>query len=176
MDELSLQSPTPPPGLHQRVQEPLVLDFATVYRVEMPTLTRFVMKHGASPQEAADAAQEAFAQAYTSWDRIHHPSRWLRKVATRLYFRHRFCEDLPGDLPDSQVLVNFELSTEERLVYEALYELPLRQRQVMAWHYDGYSAQEIAEELGIGEAAVRQNLCRARAKLQEIRCTPRGGA
>ncbi|MFG2880684.1 hypothetical protein ACGFYU_37700 [Streptomyces sp. NPDC048337] len=65
----------------------------------MPLLARFVMKHGASPQEAADAAHEAFATAYPQWDSIRFPARWLRTVAVRVYFRAKLREDLLGHLP-----------------------------------------------------------------------------
>ncbi|MDQ0605419.1 RNA polymerase sigma factor (sigma-70 family) [Streptomyces canus] len=147
--------------------------FADVYRAEMPLLARFVMKHGASPQEAADAAHEAFAQAYENWDRIRYPARWLRTVATRIYFRAKLREDLPGELPSPRaefhLPTNIELSDQERDVYAALAELPPRQRQVMAWYYDWYTVPEIAEVLSIAEDAVRQSLCRARAALKAHR-------
>lgn len=153
--------------------------FADVYRAEMPLLARFVMKHGASPQEAADAAHEAFAQAYEVWDNIRYPSRWLRTVASRVYFRAKLREDLPGELPSSptefHLPSNIELSDQEREVYGTLAELPPRQRQVMAWYYDWYTVPEIAEVLRITEDAVRQNLCRARAALK-ARQSQRGGA
>lgn len=148
-----------------------------MYRREMPLLTRFVMKHGASPQEAADAAQEAFAAAYPQWGSIRFPTRWLRTVATRAYFRAKLREDLPGELPEGRneahLPTNIQLSEQEREVYAALAELPPRQRQVMAWFYDRYTGAEIAEELGITEEAVRQNLHRARAALK-VRLSQRG--
>ncbi|MEU9107156.1 sigma-70 family RNA polymerase sigma factor [Streptomyces xanthophaeus] len=154
-------------------------DFADAYRREMPLLTRFVMKHGASPQEAADAAHEAFATAYPQWDSIRFPARWLRTVAVRVYFRAKLREDLPGELPttraESHVPTNIQLSDQEREVYAALADLPSRQRQVMAWFYDGYTVAEIAEELEITKESVRQNLCRARATLK-ARLPRRGGA
>ncbi|GAA3123221.1 RNA polymerase sigma factor [Streptomyces goshikiensis] len=152
--------------------------FPDAYQREMPLLTRFVMKHGAGPQEAADAAHEAFATAYPQWDRIRFPKRWLRTVAVRVYLRARLREDLPGELPttraESHVPTNIQLSDQEREVYSALAELPSRQRQVMAWFYDGYTVAEIAEELEITKESVRQNLCRARATLK-ARLSGEGG-
>ncbi|MGW9067979.1 RNA polymerase sigma factor [Streptomyces yangpuensis] len=154
-------------------------DFPETYRRELPLLTRFIMKHGASSQEAADAAHEAFAAAYPQWSTIQYPARWLRTVAVRVYFRARLREDLPGELPttraESHVSTNIQLSDQEREVYTALAELPSRQRQVMAWFYDGYTIAEIADELGITKESVRQNLCQARAALK-ARLSQRGGA
>lgn len=172
-DETAPLRPTGPVVLAPQPQ-----DFPDVYRREMPLLTRFVMKHGASAQEAADAAQEAFTAAYAQWDSIRFPARWLRTVATRAYFRAKLREDLPGDLPEgrnaSHLPTDIQLSEQEREVYAALAELPPRQRQVMAWHYDRYTGAEIADELGITEEAVRQNLHRARATLK-VRLSQRGG-
>ncbi|MEU6680322.1 sigma factor-like helix-turn-helix DNA-binding protein [Streptomyces sp. NPDC046925] len=36
----------------------------------------------------------------------------------------------------------------------------------MAWHLDGFTAQESARAMGTTQAAVRQNLSRARTALQ----------
>ncbi|MCI4078843.1 sigma-70 family RNA polymerase sigma factor [Streptomyces sp. MMS21 TC-5] len=70
---------------------------------------------------------------------------------------------------------NIALSDQEREVYTALAELPSRQRQVMAWFYDGYTITEIADVLEIAKESVRQNLCRARATLK-ARLSQQGGA
>ncbi|MEU0845703.1 sigma-70 family RNA polymerase sigma factor [Streptomyces sp. NPDC005962] len=60
------------------------------------------------------------------------------------------------------------LADEEKRVYEALAQLPMKQRQVMAWLLDGYSTNEIADELEMKPNAVRQNVSRARALLKEL--------
>ncbi|NUP40785.1 MAG: sigma-70 family RNA polymerase sigma factor [Streptomyces sp.] len=44
-----------------------------LYRVEMPQLTRFLVRVGATPYEAADAAHEAFTVAIEKWDSIREP-------------------------------------------------------------------------------------------------------
>ncbi|MFM9596568.1 sigma-70 family RNA polymerase sigma factor [Streptomyces scabiei] len=46
-----------------------------------------------------------------------------------------------------------------------LADLPPRQRQIMAWKYDGHSPAEIAEELGISSETVRASLLKARRAL-----------
>jgi RNA polymerase sigma-70 factor (ECF subfamily) len=69
--------------------------------------------------------------------------------------------------PDWQTpLQALELSTEHRKVLDILQDLPAKQRQVMAWHMDGFSTQEIAAGMDIREDAVRQNLSRARSTLK----------
>jgi RNA polymerase sigma-70 factor (ECF subfamily) len=47
-------------------------------------------------------------------------------------------------------------------------QLPPRQRQVLAWTYDGATPTEIAEALQISPDAVRANLHKARAAMRRI--------
>jgi RNA polymerase sigma-70 factor (ECF subfamily) len=44
-----------------------------------------------------------------------------------------------------------------------------RQREVLAWTYDGATPADIASELGVEPATVRSTLRNARAVLQRIR-------
>jgi RNA polymerase sigma-70 factor (ECF subfamily) len=147
------------------------LDFALFYGEHMGALTRFVMRLGASPHEAADAAHTAFAEAFPKWSQITAPRAWLRTVAARAYLRQTRLRNHPVDtVPDQPggtcPLEAVILKDEEHAVYAALGALPPRQRQVMAWHLDGFSHTEISHELGITVEAVRQNYARARASLK----------
>jgi len=45
-------------------------------------------------------------------------------------------------------------------------DLPPKQRQVMAWHWDGFSDAEIAGHVGDSAEAVRKNRSRAMKKLR----------
>lgn len=142
-----------------------------MYRAELAGLVRHVMFHGASTEQAWDAAQSAFSQAYPVWSRIRVPRAWLRTVAVRAYWRSAVPEtptDAPPEHPDpasDRGLTPVELGEQERLVLRALAGLPVKQRQVMAWTIDGYAPAEIADALGEDPAAVRQNLRRARKNL-----------
>ena len=60
-----------------------------------------------------------------------------------------------------------ELRDEARTVLAALASLPPKQREVMAWHIDGFGSAEIAATLHIDPAAVRQNLIKARRSLKK---------
>lgn len=151
----------------------LVPEFADCYRQQLPGLVWFVMSLGASAEEAADAAQSAFAAAYPVWDTIRHPQAWLRRVAERAHYRHRASREIPVDAtPDCPapqlVTADVEFRDEARQVLAALAGLPPGQRQVMAWHLDGFAPAEIARELGIGQAAVRQSLAKARKNLRRL--------
>lgn len=147
-------------------------EFAACYRAEMPALVRHVMNQGAGEQQAADAAQAAFAQAYQAWETIQHPRAWLRTVAVREYLRSvPWTREVPasagtldGAVP-GEVIGKIEFTGEEQAVLDALAALPRRQREAMAWHFDGFTPAETAERLGTDAAAVRQSLARARRNL-----------
>ncbi|UNO43634.1 sigma-70 family RNA polymerase sigma factor [Streptomyces sp. MST-110588] len=137
----------------------------------MARLTRFVMRHGADPLEAADAAQTAFTVAFPKWETIERPAAWLRKVAVRQYLRQPGRLETPvGQVPDAPggwcPLERAMLKDQERDVLKVLGALPMQQRQVLAWHLDGFAHAEIAVELGMTREAVRQNLSRARAAVR----------
>jgi RNA polymerase sigma factor (sigma-70 family) len=82
-------------------------------------------------------------------------------------------------LPDRQgplsAATEVELHDEARTVLAALADLPPKQRQVMAWSIDGFSPGEIALELDVDPAAVRQNLAKARKNLKQALEVARGG-
>jgi RNA polymerase sigma factor (sigma-70 family) len=147
-------------------------EFAAFYRAEMAAVVRHVMNQGAGEQEAADAAQTAFVQAYQAWETISHPRAWVRTVAARSFLRSLpWIREIPADtsvLEDAvagPAIGKVEFSTEEQVVLEALAGLPRGQREAMAWHFDGFTPTEIAERLGTSSAAVRQSLARARRNL-----------
>lgn len=152
--------------------EPAATDFSACYARELSSLTWFVMSLGADAHRAADVAQSAFAEAFAVWDRIQHPTAWLRRVAGRLYYRHLVTQETSvEDVPDRQGPLSaasvVELHDEARRVLKALADLPPKQRQVMAWTIDGFSPAEIARELDVDPATVRQSLAKARKNLKQ---------
>jgi len=61
-------------------------------------------------------------------------------------------------------------------VLRVISQLPPRQRQVMAWTFDGYTPAEIAEILRLAPDAVRQSLAKARRALADhLRTASKGG-
>lgn len=154
-------------------------DFTRCYQQQMAPLIRHLMRQGAAPHEAAEAAQAAFAAAYPRWQQIERPSAWLRTVAYRQYLHRPVREEPVADLPDLPggvcPLTTVELREQEAQVYAALSALPPLQRRVMAWHLDKFETAEISRTLNMTEAAVRQNLCRARARLKQLLLNERDG-
>jgi RNA polymerase sigma factor (sigma-70 family) len=150
------------------------LSFPDFYRTGTPGLVTFVMWLGARAEEGADVAQEAMTKAWQHWEQIRHPRAWVRITASREYCRRNAAcrEDPAGEIPyhllspgaaaDETAL----LGPERARVLEALRLLPWRQRQVMAWTYDGYIPAEIAEFLELKPGTVRASLHKARDTLK----------
>lgn len=142
--------------------------FSDFYRAFVPTLIAFLRWQGARLPDAADIAQETMAKAYRSWERIEHPESWVRTVASREYARRiaSLKEDPADDLLQTTPLLplDFDVTAfeERHEVLQALELLPPRQRQIVAWTYDGYAPTEIGQLLGITPEAVRSSLLKAR--------------
>jgi RNA polymerase sigma-70 factor (ECF subfamily) len=82
-------------------------------------------------------------------------------------------ETLVDPLPEHTTLLSEPTSmdsVEQRHdILRLLAKLSERQRQVLAWHLDGYSGPEIAAELGISHDAVRSSLLKARRAVVTMR-------
>jgi len=134
-------------------------------------LVAFLTWQGARLTDAADLAQETMALAYQHWHTIQQPKQWARRVASRAFWRRiaSIEETLVDQLPDGMPLVPPQTDVaafeQRHEVLRLLALLPPRQRQVMAWTFDGYSPSEIAEELQITPETVRSNLRKARRAL-----------
>ncbi|GHE82687.1 hypothetical protein GCM10018785_58370 [Streptomyces longispororuber] len=145
-----------------------------LHETEYPALVRFLLLHGASWNEAQDAAQDAFTQMCAPGVAIRYPKAWLRTVAWRSWVAQQVrLEDSCAEPPEPRALVRWqtpahaaELGEEARRVTALLLRLPAKQRAAMAWHLDGFTTQESARAMGTTQAAVRQNLARARAALR----------
>ncbi len=132
------------------------------------------------PDDADDAAQDAFLAALTKLDQ-YDPGRpfgpWLLRIVAnaaadrRRRRKVRRTEQLDPELaggggtPDA--------TTERRLLGErlrkALAEIPERRRlAVVLFDVEGYSHAEIAEMLGIPEGTARSEVFHARRRLREI--------
>lgn len=151
-----------------------VAAFSDFYRHSVPSLVGFLMWHGADLSEASDIAQETMERAWRDWEHIREPRAWTRVVASREYGRRRASlNESPVDVQSGQhpllsTDVDIEAFSERHEVLRLLAALPLRQRQVLAWTYDGFSPTEIAEQLTMTTDAVRSSLFKARRSLAKL--------
>jgi RNA polymerase sigma-70 factor (ECF subfamily) len=149
-----------------------------LHHEQYPALVRFLLLHGASWPEAQDAAQDAFTRMCAPGLSLTYPRAWLRTVAWRSWVSQQIKpEDACAEIPEPETTLRWqtpahaaELGEEERQVIALLLLLPAKQRAAMAWHLDGFTTEESARAMGTTQAAVRQNLTRARAALREGLC------
>jgi RNA polymerase sigma-70 factor (ECF subfamily) len=147
-------------------------EFTAFYTAELPGLLTFLGRWGAQPADAADAAQEAFIELRMRWVGIRKRRAYLRQVAKNYLIglakrpRRDVEHAVRGRWIDLEAVEAVYGATEVALVMQSLARLPGRQRQVLAWFYDGYSIPEIAAELGMSRSTVRSNLRHARERLR----------
>ncbi|WP_427918684.1 RNA polymerase sigma factor [Streptomyces sp. cg40] len=159
-------SPVPLPGIELA---------EALHHEQYPALVRFLLLNGASWAEAQDAVQDAFTQMCAPGLSVTHPRAWLRTVAWRSWVSQQVKpEDSCAEIPEPPTSLRWqtpahaaELGEEERRVLSLLLQLPTKQRAAMAWHLDGFTTAESARAMRTTQAAVRQNLARARAALRE---------
>lgn len=127
---------------------------------------------------AEDIVQEAFAALYRRWHHLRDPQAavtYLNRAvvnAGRDELRHgrRVVAGLRRMTPRSEELASaehsaIELAEADRL-WQALCQLPRRQRQVLVLrYYLDQSEAEIAETLGVSAGSVKQHASRAVASL-----------
>ena len=146
------------------------------------TVTAVALAITRDPTASEDIAQEAFLSAWQNLRRLQNPSSflpWLRQITRNLAFdhlrRHRnraiggeaaeiaisHAAD-PSLLPEEQ-LIDAE---RERMAAELISELPEDSREVLLLYYrEGQNSRQVAELLGLSDAAVRKRLSRARKSL-----------
>lgn len=133
-----------------------------------------ILRH---PDDAQDAAQEAFVQAYLRLGQLRHPDRfgpWLRRVVARVCLE-RLRRARPALSLDemeasgrSVAVAGPEASLERFAVRDALGQLSEVQRLTVTLHYlGGYSHEEIARHLEIPLPTVRSRLQHAKRRLRE---------
>ena len=151
-------------------------------------LTVLVRGRVGSTTDAEDIAQQAFARAYRSLDKLKDPRLflgWLMRIAHNLatdHLRRRRGEtsldaighEFIGDDPENafstfRVTSRVEEEEELEIILKALPRLPDSYRAVLVLRYlEGYSNQEIAACLDEPEGTIRNRLFRALRKLRSL--------
>lgn len=154
-------------------------EFEAFFLKDYPNLVRHLTLQGFPPDLVADAAQEAMLRLFLACNEVTFPRTWVRVTARRVALDS--CErDTKRECLSRQVAgmptlgpMRPDTVADERseaamvLLLLLLLKLPRRQREVMAWHLDGYRPEEIAEILGLKRATVDSNLRHARGKLRQ---------
>jgi RNA polymerase sigma-70 factor (ECF subfamily) len=148
-----------------------------LYRRFASAMYGLCLQYASSEEDAQDILQEGFIKVFGKLDQVKNPQAlpgWIRRIMIntaleryRNQVMHQSVDDLRGgggeEVPD-QILA--DLTCEELVAL--IQELSPRYRMVFnLYAVEGYSHQEISEELGISVGTSKSNLSRARAILQE---------
>jgi RNA polymerase sigma-70 factor (ECF subfamily) len=144
------------------------------YQAEIFSICQAILKN---PQDAEEAAQDTFVQAYLKLDQLKQPDKffpWLRQIAKNLSknYRRRRQEDIIAmeqltDEPGMQATPDESVLRQELMeaVMEAIETLPSKDRKVIRAYMDGLSHEAISDKLGISYQASMSRLYRARKKI-----------
>jgi RNA polymerase sigma factor (sigma-70 family) len=121
---------------------------------------------------AEEVAADAFTRLWSKWDQIRdddHAGGYVFKTAMRLCARRKRSIRRERDVRSIAIEDQAGGRAESLAVWEALAELPIRQRQaVVLRDWAGYETAEVAGILEIRESTVRVHLARGRATLRHI--------
>lgn len=148
-----------------------------LYRRFAPAMYGICLQYASSEEDAQDILQDAFIKVFTKLDQVKSPEAfpgWIRRVmintALERYRSQVILQRIdevredPGTDQNDDVLRSL---TADELV-ELIRSLSPKYRMVFnLYAIEGYSHQEISEQLGISVGTSKSNLSRARAILQD---------
>lgn len=154
-------------------------DFEGFFRREYPNLSALATIVSGDPAVGEDLAQEALTRAQRQWSKISgydKPGAWARRVTLNLALsrRRRMSTELRtltrlksqpqrGSASSEQQVFRLHGDPE---IWEAVAQLPPKQRAVIALHYlEDRSVADIADLLEISVSAATSNLHKARTAL-----------
>ncbi len=143
-------------------------EYASFYRAEFPYVVRtsYLIVH--DRQRAEDAAQEAFIQLFTHWNKVsryQQPGAWVRRVAIRIAARSARRESLRPGLEQGTAPPPAFIPQDVDLL-NAIKQLPPQQRAAVAlFYFEDRPLPEVAHILGCSHAAAKVHVFNARKRL-----------
>ncbi len=148
------------------------------------TVTAIALAITRDVHASEDIAQEAFLRAWQQLDRLKNSASflpWLRQITRNLardWLRAQHGRPMSGEVAEIAIGMAADpgptpaehlLQTEEELVAtEIISSLPEDSRETLLLFYrEGQSSQQVADLLGLSDAAVRKRLSRARAMVRD---------
>jgi RNA polymerase sigma-70 factor (ECF subfamily) len=139
-------------------------------------MARSLLVIGGDAETARDAVAEAFGRAYERWPRVaslDSPGGWVYRVALNELRRRMRRRALESRLLGRERLDSTPPSDIDPELWDAVAELPRRQREAIVLRYVGdLTERDVAGVLGISEGAASAALVAARRRLAQ-QLTPR---
>lgn len=157
--------------------------FAAVFNEHHRRAVRLAYLLTSDHHQAEDVVSEAMAKVYLQWrkGRVDDVGAYLRRAVAnqansklrRRYLERREAARRTGD--DRGVRRIDDQAAEHDAVWQAIQELPDRQRQVVVLrYYEDLSEADTAAVLGISPGTVKSSLSRGLRKLEELLATNTG--
>ncbi|MEW1585770.1 sigma-70 family RNA polymerase sigma factor [Micromonospora vinacea] len=166
----------PDPAAAPDAEEALtaVCDYDSFFDHAYPSLLRMALLAGATVEEAEDVLGDVMAYLVRHWGAVETPWAYsiqavrngVRKVRKREKERLERVARGGHVTPAGASDVALNEWEDQEWVIQHLTRLPLHQRAVMAYDYDGLRTDEIAAKLGKKPANVRKLLQLARERLR----------
>lgn len=149
-------------------------DFAEFVDAELPGLLRYGYALTGNPHDGADLVQTVLEKIGARWTYVSRktddPLAYIRRSMANAHisrWRRTKREQLVADLPEPRGGYNPTDPFEHEPLWQALRELPPRQRAVMVLrYYEGLSEQEISQSLGISQGTVKSQASKAMTSLR----------
>lgn len=147
--------------------------FAEFYLQRYQRLLRSFIGQGANLSDVEDAAQAVFMRTFGRRAELRHPDAYLRQAmknelaatAQRQRGDAARSVDWTGRHVARSAADIYHLG-EADIVRECLTILPRRQREIMAWLYEGYRPDEVVDALGGPPSTIRSHRRHARKSLE----------
>jgi RNA polymerase sigma-70 factor, ECF subfamily len=170
MDVVMTEVRLTPDEMHpapERTRTADALDLGEVFKAHAAPLYRTILAYtGGRSDVAEDAVGEAFARASERAATLRDPVAWLYRVAFNVANDELRRERRRGSTPPPDV---HQPPPEFAGLFEAMRQLPPRERAVMALFYVlDLPVKEVADRMGIASATVRVHLSRGRRHLAAL--------
>lgn len=153
---------------------------SVLYKKYAPSLLGLCMRYSKSKDEAEDVLQEGFVKIFSKIGDLQKSislEPWMKRIMINTainayhknlkHYYHQDIDDIQLEDQDDDVSVYMpEISPD--LVLRSVQELPEGYKMVLNMYvFDGFSHQEIADELNISVNTSKTQLLKARRKLKE---------
>lgn len=151
--------------------------FAAVYADQVDGLVRLAYLLTSDAGRAEDVVADAFAKVWPRWQRgeVDDLGAYLRTTVVntarsrlrRRYLERRHAATLDGD--GRGVLQHDEAAAEHDATWQAVQQLPQRQREVVVLRFwEDLDVATTAEVLGVSQGTVKSQTSKAMARLEQL--------
>jgi RNA polymerase sigma factor (sigma-70 family) len=150
-------------------------EYGRAYQKGFNLTVRFLVSRGLSYDSALDTAQAAWAKGWERREQLRDPSlvlTWTNSIALNIHRTYLRREPQTQTLPDLQAPPRMNVAAID--VKRILSSCKPNDRAVLEGHYiEGFKVQEIAQQYGWSETAVRIRLLRARRSVERKLSKPK---